>query len=145
MVMILRSLAPFWEEEGAKCIDFAPTSEHDDWFGDGPDASEEEARKVCNGTDDGIICPAREQCLFFALLNNEHNGTWGGLTVDQRHYIRRNYPEDQWQWALAPRLRKDGELDLRKDGKPRRRVGSLTTQPPRKYPRFFSVKSTPTS
>lgn len=153
MVMVLRSESPDFVAGGAKCLDFPPTRERDEWFGDATDHSkrlygpalEEDARRICNGDDDGIVCPMREDCLFFALLNNEHYGVWGGLSVEQRHHIRRNNPRDNWQWALAPALREDGELDLAEDGTPNRRVGSPTTQPPRRYPAFYSEKSKPTS
>lgn len=154
MVMILRSVAPNWEirdsdgnvdlSKMAKCVKFRPTRDRDEFFGDaseeskakyGP-ADEREARKICNGDDDGIVCPMREDCLFFALLNNEHYGTWGGLSVEQRHYIRRNHPRENWQWALAPALDEDGNLDLNESGKPNRLVGSPSTPPPRNYPAF---------
>lgn len=32
-------------------------------------------------------CPIREQCLEFALANNEAYGIWGGLTPQERNSI----------------------------------------------------------
>jgi hypothetical protein len=39
---------------------------------------------VCGG------CPAKTECLQFALDNNEREGVWGGLTPDERWQLTRN-------------------------------------------------------
>lgn len=107
MVMKLRIPAPAWDgggdpEKEALCHKFKPTSEHDDFFGDGPEASQAEAKNICNGTYTGRVCPQREQCLLFALVNNEHYGVFGGLYALERAYIRRFVPKEDWSFASAP-------------------------------------------
>jgi hypothetical protein len=104
--MHLRLNAPEWDGGGnpdkeATCRKFRPTREHDDFFGDGT-GEESEAKHVCNGTYTGRVCPLREQCLQFALVNNEHYGVWGGLTVLERAYIRRFVPKEDWSFENAP-------------------------------------------
>ncbi|MGP4003999.1 WhiB family transcriptional regulator [Streptomyces sp. 8N706] len=43
----------------------------------------EEAKVVCGR------CPVMEQCLQWALENNEHSGVWGGLSEDERRAMKR--------------------------------------------------------
>jgi hypothetical protein len=104
--MHLRINAPEWDGGGnpnkeASCRKFRPTREHDDFFGDGT-GSESQAKHICNGTYTGTVCPLREQCLEFALVNNEHYGIWGGLNVLERAYIRRFVPRTEWSFESAP-------------------------------------------
>jgi hypothetical protein len=104
--MHLRINAPEWDGGGnpdkeASCRKFRPTREHDDFFGDGT-GSESQAKHICNGTYTGTVCPLREQCLEFALVNNEHYGIWGGLNVLERAYIRRFVPKTEWSFESAP-------------------------------------------
>jgi hypothetical protein len=104
--MHLRVNAPEWDGGGnpnkeALCRKFRPTRDHDDFFGDGT-GEESQAQHVCNGTYTGRVCPLREQCLSFALINNEHYGVWGGLTVLERAYIRRFVPKNEWSYDRAP-------------------------------------------
>jgi WhiB family transcriptional regulator, redox-sensing transcriptional regulator len=35
-------------------------------------------------------CPVREECLEFALINNQEAGIWGGLDEDERRKLRRD-------------------------------------------------------
>ncbi|WP_431999486.1 WhiB family transcriptional regulator [Streptomyces sioyaensis] len=42
-----------------------------------------EARRICHQ------CVVREECLEFALRNNERYGIWGGLTQRERRDIQR--------------------------------------------------------
>ncbi len=42
------------------------------------------ARKICKG------CPVGEQCLEYALENDERFGIWGGLSERERRRIRRS-------------------------------------------------------
>lgn len=109
MVMRLRLEAPTRSEDhGAdefKCERFPadPVTKFDPWFDD-----MEESERICNGTDDGIVCPKRHQCLIFALVNNEHYGVWGGLLPEQRHWLRQTYkhkkhkPREEWRYENAP-------------------------------------------
>jgi WhiB family transcriptional regulator, redox-sensing transcriptional regulator len=41
-------------------------------------------------------CPAKEQCLEFAVTTNQEYGVWGGTTEDERRVLRR-------QWRAANR------------------------------------------
>lgn len=63
------------------------------------------AREFCNGTADGVVCPIREQCLRFALVNNCREGVWGGMGEASRKALRRRWPprnvreaREEWQW-----------------------------------------------
>jgi hypothetical protein len=94
--MVLRIPAPHWEGPSgtldARCIPFKGNSDFDPWFDD-----MEESRHICNGFDDGRgACPIKAKCLKFALINNEHNGVWGGTVPAQRHYIRKHTKKADW-------------------------------------------------
>lgn len=45
--------------------------------------SVDSAREVCKG------CEVREECLEYAMDNNERHGIWGGLSERQRRAMRR--------------------------------------------------------
>jgi WhiB family redox-sensing transcriptional regulator len=66
-----------WRQKGAcRGLDpaiFYPTSEEDAG----------EAKTIC------AICPVRELCLEFALVNREHDGVWGGATERERRRMIR--------------------------------------------------------
>jgi WhiB family transcriptional regulator, redox-sensing transcriptional regulator len=51
------------------------------------------ARQVCDG------CAVRDECIQFALDNNETAGIWGGLSGKQRRALRR---QRQGSQAFAP-------------------------------------------
>lgn len=106
MVMQLRLLGPDWIAAGAKCVKFVPSRTHDPWF---TPEYEQDCKDLCNGTFDGIVCPARNQCLEYAAVNNESEGVWGGMTAEERHALRqsvkREYqvrpdlaPRTEWEW-----------------------------------------------
>lgn len=117
MVLKSRLRAPDWSAghnpaKEAKCRKFPLPQHHnvtpdtDPWFLD-----QEEASHVCNGTYDGKVCPFREKCLEMALVNNEQDGCFGGMTLLQRRWIRRNrelIPRDTWsesevwRWLVPP-------------------------------------------
>jgi WhiB family redox-sensing transcriptional regulator len=42
-----------------------------------------EAKAIC------ARCPVRRQCLAFALRTRQAHGIWGGLTEEERAFIRR--------------------------------------------------------
>jgi len=52
---------------------------------------EEEAVDFCRGKD-GTPCPIMEQCLIFALVNNEKSGVFGGTPELDRKAIRKKWP-----------------------------------------------------
>lgn len=41
------------------------------------------AKKVC------AMCEVREQCLEYALANDEQDGIWGGLTTSERKALKK--------------------------------------------------------
>jgi|SRR5258708_40109074 len=124
MVLRLRDVAPdYWDD--AKCLSVEVNREYDPFFSE-DETDIEEAVNFCNGEADGVVCPIREQCLLFALTNNERFGVWGGCNEITRKAIRRKLPSKggkrntEWQWmsekdALAglskERLLKEKEED----------------------------------
>jgi hypothetical protein len=96
MVLKARTLAPDWsagenEDREAKCRKFPLPKNHDvNAHTDPFFMDEEEATHVCNGTYDDYVCPFRQVCLYRALVNNEQAGAFGGMTTEQRRWIRRN-------------------------------------------------------
>lgn len=45
--------------------------------------SHERAKAVCQ------VCPARADCLDWAMQTNERNGVWGGTSPNERALLRR--------------------------------------------------------
>jgi hypothetical protein len=101
LVLRLRIPGPgFWKD--AKCggkvnLPFKHPNFTDPFFD-----AEEEALEFCNGN---TVCPLREQCLLFALTNNEKSGVWGGTTEIDRKAIRKKWPlksgkepRPEWEW-----------------------------------------------
>lgn len=109
MVLKLRKEAPSWLD--AKCLGDPPTPENDVWFDNSEDGYEDQTAEgldFCNGTVDDKVCPMREGCLLFALVNNERLGVWGGTSEADRRAIRKmwpwkggNVPRPEWKWYPA--------------------------------------------
>jgi hypothetical protein len=107
VVQHLRISAP-WLKARGKCKNIGPTRDYDPFFGveDGADTGDlGPSVDFCNGTDDGIECPIRHECLIFALTNNEKYGCWGGTTPATRRAIRKQWPlrrgkvpRPEWHW-----------------------------------------------
>lgn len=103
MVIQSRTTPPDWTdesgggEEGARCRKFNISRDSDGlvrddaWFQDA-----EEALPICNGEFSPTPCPLRRSCLLWALVNNDQHGVFGGMTVPQRRWIRRNVPKERW-------------------------------------------------
>jgi len=95
VVLKLRVEAPDgWAR--AKCKGMAINGD-DPWFEDEPTAME-----FCN---EHGVCPIREQCLLFALVNNCKEGVWGGTSELDRKAIRKQWPlrggrvpRPEWTW-----------------------------------------------
>lgn len=102
MVLRLRDAAPD-QWDGAKCLSVAVTRDYDPFFSE-DESDSVEAVNFCNGEADGVQCPIREQCLLFALTNNERFGVWGGCNEITRRAIRKKLPSkggkrnSKWQW-----------------------------------------------
>lgn len=74
----------------------------------------DDALEECNN----IPCPIREQCLLFALVNNEQYGVWGGADESQRMYMRRRISKEEWEWDnLPPRKLAEVELAIEEETK----------------------------
>jgi len=43
------------------------------------------ARSICKA------CPARQECLLWAIQNNENHGVWGGYTPRARRRIKQRH------------------------------------------------------
>lgn len=103
MVLRLRVEAPGgWAK--AKCqgqVQRLPGQDdiYDPFFAELPD-DEQDAVDFCNGTVDGRRCPVRDECLIFALTNNERFGVWGGMTELARKALRKKWP---WKGGRIPR------------------------------------------
>lgn len=54
-----------------------------DVFYPSSDEEAEEAKAICR------VCPVRESCLEYALVNRERDGVWGGATERERRRIIR--------------------------------------------------------
>lgn len=67
-----------WQEDAA-----CPSTDPHIFF---PETAEETAaaKRVC------FSCEVQDQCLLYALENNEQHGIWGGKTANQRRAIMRN-------------------------------------------------------
>lgn len=131
MVIQSRITPPDWTDDagggldGARCRTFKVNRDgdgkvrNDTWF-----QGAEDALPVCNGDWIGSPCPVRRSCLLHALENNDGHGVWGGMTVPQRRWIRRNVPRDKWwddttlrETVPPPEYFKDlGDSDPEEDG-----------------------------
>jgi hypothetical protein len=78
--VILIALPRF--RERAVCSGLPPS-----WFFPRKDESAQPAKDICNGTDGRPPCPARQECLAWALTHEEA-GVWGGLSEDEREALR---------------------------------------------------------
>lgn len=110
MVLRLRVPAP-GDWKLAKCLGRVSKDNRDEqgevldpWF-DENESDQEEAVAFCNGEADGTVCPIREECLLFALTNNEKAGVWGGMGEKDRKALRKLYPwkarqtgNENWTW-----------------------------------------------
>jgi WhiB family redox-sensing transcriptional regulator len=47
------------------------------------------AKRICNGFKDNPPCPVRDECLAYALRNDERFGVWGGMSGRERNKARR--------------------------------------------------------
>jgi hypothetical protein len=115
MVLRLRETSPDnWTN--AKCLSVTVTQDYDPFFSE-EEEDIQEAVSYCNGEADGIVCPIREQCLLFALTNNEKYGVWGGSDEITRRATRKKWPSrsgrpnKEWKWLS----KEDALKGLRKE------------------------------
>ncbi|MDX1658061.1 MAG: WhiB family transcriptional regulator [Nitriliruptorales bacterium] len=66
-----------WMQD-AKCLDADPEA-----FFPEKGGSTREAKRIC------AACPVREECLEYALGNEERFGIWGGLSERERRRLRK--------------------------------------------------------
>lgn len=62
----------------AKCLDADPEA-----FFPEKGGSTREAKRIC------AVCPVRDECLDYALANDERFGIWGGLSERERRRTKR--------------------------------------------------------
>lgn len=106
MVLRLRRDAPDWAR--GLCLQQATGPDFDPWFDnsdDGYDNQTDLGLEICNGTEDTPACPIRNECLIFALVNNERFGVYGGTSEADRRAIRKAWPwpggsdpHPEWKW-----------------------------------------------
>lgn len=77
-ILELRLGSEDWKLEGV-----CRTVDPDLWFPEGP-TNATAAKLVC------AMCPVIDECLTYALKNNERFGVWGGKTGNERRKIRRD-------------------------------------------------------
>lgn len=65
----------------ARCLDADPEA-----FFPEKGGSTREAKRIC------AACPVRDECLEFALANDERFGIWGGLSERERRRAKRVVP-----------------------------------------------------
>ena len=70
--------APEWQER-ALCAQTDPEA-----FFPEKGGSTREAKRICTG------CEVRDECLEYALLNDERFGIWGGLSERERRRLKRS-------------------------------------------------------
>ena len=66
-----------WGDQ-AKCLQADPET-----FFPEKGGSTRDAKAICQG------CPVREECLEYALANDERFGIWGGLSERERRRLKR--------------------------------------------------------
>ncbi|MDQ4130171.1 MAG: WhiB family transcriptional regulator [Actinomycetota bacterium] len=64
--------------EQARCLDADPEA-----FFPEKGGSTREAKRICSA------CEVREECLEYALANDERFGIWGGMSERERRRLRR--------------------------------------------------------
>ena len=62
----------------ARCLDADPEA-----FFPEKGGSTREAKRIC------AACPVRDECLDYALANDERFGIWGGLSERERRRVKR--------------------------------------------------------
>ncbi|MEY3019155.1 MAG: putative transcriptional regulator, WhiB family [Actinomycetota bacterium] len=62
----------------ARCLDADPEA-----FFPEKGGSTREAKRICSA------CPVRDECLEYALANDERFGIWGGLSERERRRVKR--------------------------------------------------------
>lgn len=64
--------------ERARCLDADPEA-----FFPEKGGSTREAKRIC------AVCDVREECLEYALANDERFGIWGGMSERERRRLKR--------------------------------------------------------
>ena len=82
-------IGPGWRSQG-KCT----TEDPELLFVLGADQNS--AKRICRN------CPAKYDCMAYALDNNIETGVWGGMTERERRALRRRHPDMNWhQYIMA--------------------------------------------
>lgn len=59
------------------------------WFPDGVTEHGAIAKRIC------AACPVQEECLEWAIDNNEYYGIWGGVGMNERIRIRKQRQQER--------------------------------------------------
>lgn len=59
------------------------------FFPENPSADVQKAKAICNGANDGVICPRREECRQYAIDHREAHGVWGGMSERDRRKVQK--------------------------------------------------------
>ena len=94
MVRHLRYEAPDNKWQHAKCLVIGVIESFDPFFVKENTPEERTALAFCNGNKKAgdKKCPIRNECLLFALTNNEKEGVWGGVGETDRKALRKRWP-----------------------------------------------------
>lgn len=82
-----------WKEQ-AKCWGLTKNPETDYWFPDPEEPEEDRKAKTDTAKAICITCPVKEECLRYAIEQEEVYGIWGGKTNRERSSIRRQWEVD---------------------------------------------------
>jgi WhiB family redox-sensing transcriptional regulator len=87
---------PVWQQFGAcRLPDNATPEQVHQWlntFFPERGSSTKEAKAVCE------LCPVRQKCLDYALMNGEKFGIWGGTSERERRKIRKDRTAENEDW-----------------------------------------------
>lgn len=115
-----RRLAVVLAERGpAPCEE----GDHEAWWPSGGGSPDQLAVRACER------CPAKAECLDYAVKADEREGLWGGLTRDERRDLRRHLGEESPPRDLIPQSEEERRRAHAKriaDWRARRRYAETT-------------------
>lgn len=77
-----------------RCWGKTNSPETDYWFPDAEEPDEDRKEKTQVAKAICYSCTVKEDCLRYAIENNEIYGIWGGKTSRERSIIRRQWEAD---------------------------------------------------
>ena len=95
---VLDLMKAFWDKiDEADDVGLAPICRNDPdlFFKEGQGGNNREAKQAC------AMCPLRDPCATYALLADEKEGVWGGLSPRERRTIRKGLVRERALAAVA--------------------------------------------